>query len=56
MSERQLVGVFDLADLTDKLRYEEILNKYAVVNTEFAYQRDKTPLVTVWYIFTDDTV
>jgi hypothetical protein len=54
--ERQKVECFDLTDLSKKLRYEEILNRYAVVNTEFAYMKDGTPKVTVWYVWVDDVV
>jgi hypothetical protein len=54
--ERQKVEVFDLTDLSQKVRYEEILNKYAVVKTEFAYMKDGTPKVTVWYVWVDDVV
>jgi len=52
--EKQQVECFELTDLSAKSRYEEIINKYAVVHEEFAYMRDGTPKVTVWYIFVDD--
>ena len=43
------VETFNLNDLGDKSIYESILNKYEKIKEEFAYMKDGTPKVTVWY-------
>jgi len=53
MEERR-VSTFDLSNLQEKIEYERILNKYGIIKEEFAYMRDSTPKVTVWYVVEDE--
>ena len=43
------VETFNLDDLGDKAMYESILNKYEKIKEEFAYMKNGTPKVTIWY-------
>lgn len=54
MREKQCVASFDLSEGNQKHAYESILNTYAVIRTEFAYMKDGTPKVTIWYLKPDD--
>jgi hypothetical protein len=49
MDEKK-VEVFDLSNMMEKDRYEKIMNEHHVIREEFAYMRDGTAKVTVWYI------
>lgn len=53
--EKKQVEVFDLSSIGDKDAYEHILNTYVVIKEEFAYLRDGTAKVTVWYVKDEDT-
>ena len=53
MEERK-VATFDLNNLQERVEYERILNKYAIIKEEFGYMRDGTPKVTVWYVVEDE--
>lgn len=50
--QKKLVETFDLKDEGDKVLYESILNDPLshVIRDEFTYDRDGTPLITVWYL------
>jgi hypothetical protein len=48
------VQTFNLNDLADKSIYEDILNRYEKIKEEFAYMKDGTPLVTIWYAEEED--
>jgi hypothetical protein len=50
MSEKKKVEVFDLSNMNDKMAYEKIINTYLVIREEFAYMRDGSAKVTVWYV------
>lgn len=52
--ERKKVETFDLSNLADKAIYEDIINRYEVVEQNFSYMKDGTPKITVWYVFDDD--
>lgn len=55
METKQRVECFDLSNPQEKLKYEYILNKYQVINTEFAYtSREGIPKVTVWWVQEED--
>lgn len=43
------VETFNLNDIGDKMIYENILNSYEKINEVFAYMKDGTPKVTIWY-------
>jgi hypothetical protein len=45
------IDVFELSDPADKKRYEELLNDVTaeIYGKEFAYMKDGTPKITVWY-------
>jgi 3-deoxy-D-manno-octulosonate 8-phosphate phosphatase KdsC-like HAD superfamily phosphatase len=43
------VQTFDLGDMHQKAAYEDLRNKYEMIKEEFAYMRDGTPKVTLWY-------
>jgi hypothetical protein len=48
------VQTFDLSDINAKAEYEKILNAHEKIKEEFAYMRDGTPKVTIWYAVTKD--
>jgi len=52
MGREQLrkVDTFDLSNIREKSQYEFIMNNYPIIGTEFAYMKDGTPKVTIWYL------
>ena len=43
------VQTFVLSNLDEKTEYERLRNTYEMIHEEFAYMRDGTPKVTLWY-------
>jgi hypothetical protein len=55
MTSKQRVESFDLSDLDQKKKYEQIINTYQVIREEFAYvMKNGVPVITVWYILEED--
>lgn len=53
-SDKVRVESFDLTDLQQKSKYEQILNTYQKIREEFAYVgRNGIPTVTIWYVKED---
>lgn len=52
--DQKKVEVFDLSNLNDKLAYEHVINTFQVLREEFAYMKDGTAKVTVWYVDDSD--
>jgi len=44
------VETYRLGDSGDKVLYENILNNFNILKEEFIYDKQGSPIVTVWYI------
>lgn len=54
MDARIKVEVLDLSDPAQIKRYENILNKYQITETQFGFMKDGTPKVVIYYAKDDD--